>query len=155
MDSDLHHGGGQVGAEAGQSVGAAQDGVASVNMCPAVLTAEDGPLGKYGKTVQGCGAAGAHHSVGQDPVVEGDVDAVVVPVEGHRLHIDECIKKLCAPHPGVGAAVQDALGTGGQVDPEILDAVLIPAGVGDLSGVDGHGLPQVAGITAQDVVTLL
>ena len=123
-------------------------------MGPTVLTAEHRPLGKYRQAVKGGGPRLADGGIGQDPVVEGDVDAVVIPVKGHRLHIDIGMQQLGAPHPGPGAAVQQGLGAFGQIDPQILDAVLIPAGVGDLPGVNGHGLVEILGIAAQGVLAL-
>lgn len=86
MGSDLHHGGGQVGGgKDGFQLG--QGGGAGEYVGTAVLAAEHRPLGEGGKTGQGCGTTGADYSVGQHPVVKGDVHAVVVPVKGHGLHI--------------------------------------------------------------------
>ena len=88
-------------------------GVTAVDVGTAVFPAEDGPLGENRKAVQGGGPGAAHHSIGENPVVEGHVDAVVIPVKGHGLHIDIGGQKLCAADPGVGAAVQNGLGAGG------------------------------------------
>ena len=85
MGSDLHHCSGQVGEEGGRAVVLAQAGVASVNMCPVVFAAENGPFGEDGKPIQGRGTGAADHGIGQDPVVEGQIDAVMIPVKSHRL----------------------------------------------------------------------
>jgi hypothetical protein len=69
----------------------------------------------------------------------------MVPVKGHRLHIDVGVQQLRAANLGAGGGVQNRLGTGGQIDPQVLDAVLIPAAVCDLSGVDGERFTQVFG----------
>ena len=112
-------------------------------------------LGEYRKAAQRCGTAGAHHRVRQNAVVEGDVDTVVIPVKGDRLHIDVGVQKLRAAYPHVGGVVERLLGTGGEIDPQVFHAVLIPAGVGYLPCVNGHGLTQILRIAAQDVRTLL
>ena len=135
-------------------VGAAQTGIAAEDVGPAVLAAQDGPLAEYSQSVEGRGTAGAYHRVRQHTVVESDVNAVVVPVKGDRLHIDVGVNQLRAADPDIGA-VQKLLRTAGQVAPEIFNAVLVTAGVGDLSRVDGHGLTQIAGIAAQSVLALV
>ena len=61
-------------------------------MGAAVFAAEDRPLGDDGQTADGGAAAGSGEGIGQDPVIECDVDAVVAAVEGHRLH--ECLVRL-------------------------------------------------------------
>ena len=109
----VHYGGGKVGTGAGGAVGGAEAGVAAVDVGAAVLAAEDGPFGEYGQTVQCGGAAGAYHRVGENPVVEGDIDAVMVAVESHGLHINISGQQLRAAHPGVGGSVQNCLGTCG------------------------------------------
>lgn len=113
VGSDFHHSGGEIGADAGQTVGAADYGVAAVDVGPAVFAAEDCPLGEGGKAVQTGGASGSYHGVGQDLIVESDVDTEVVPVKGHRFHINICVQQFGTADPGVGAGVQNGLGTGG------------------------------------------
>ena len=141
--SDLHHRGGVIGADPGKAVRAVQAGAAGIDMCPAVLAAEYRPLGEHSKALEGHGPVDPDGGIRQDSVVEGQVDAVMIPVKGHRLHIYIGIQQVCAAHLGTGAAVQNLLRTGGQIDPQILDAVLIPTAVGDLLCVDGKRLPQV------------
>lgn len=111
--SDLHHGSGEIGEEGGGAVEAAQAGIAAVDMCPAVFPAEHCPFAEYGQTLQRSGAVAARHRIGQDSVVEGKVDAVVVPVKGHGLHINIGGDKLGAPDPGVAGGIQNGLGAGG------------------------------------------
>lgn len=113
VGSDLHHGGGAVGAAAGLAVGAADPGVAAENMCPAVLAAQNGPLVEDRRAAQCHGTVAAHNGIGQDLIVEGDVDAVMVPVEGHRLHFDIRIDQLRAARLHAGGGVQNGLGTFG------------------------------------------
>ena len=150
----LHHSGGTVGAGQGQTVGAAQTGVAAENVGVAVLAAEDGPFGEHGHTVQCCRPGGSYGGIGQDSVEEGHVDAVMVPVKGHRLHINVGVDQIGAADPGVGGGVQDTLGAFGQIDPQVLDAVLIPTAVGDLPGVNGNGLLQILGSAVQRLLTM-
>ena len=111
--SDLHHGSGTVGAAAGPAVAGSDAGIAAEDMGPAVLTAEDGPFAEYSQTVQRCGAAVAHSGISQDLIVEGDVDTVVVPVKGHRLHLNVRMQQLRAADLCPGGRVQDLLGPGG------------------------------------------
>ena len=110
---DLHYGGRQIGEEGGGTVVGTQAGAAAVDVGTAVFTAENGPFREDGKAVQRGGAGVAHHGIGQHPVVEGQVDAVMAAVEGHGLHIDIGSDELCAPDPGVGGGVQKGLGAGG------------------------------------------
>ena len=109
----VHYGGGKVGTGAGGAVGGAEAGVAAVDVGAAVLAAQNRSFGEYRQAVQRRGAAGAHHRVCQNPVVEGDIDAVMVAVESHGLHINISGQQLRAAHPGVGGGVQKRLGAGG------------------------------------------
>ena len=153
--SDLHHGGGTVCVLAGEAVCAADDGAAAENMCPAVFPAEDGPLGEDRETAQGCGTVVTDGGICQNAVIECNIDTIVIAIESHRLYFDTCVEKLSAPYFGTGTGIQNGLGAGGQIDPQIFNAVFIPAGVGDFAGVDGHGLLKVIGIAAQGVQTLI
>ena len=152
--SDLHHGGGAVGGVDGTAVGGSQTGVGGEDVGPAVLAAEDGPLGEDGEAAEGGGHGGAGHGVGQDLIVEGHIDAVVVAVKGHGLHINVGVQEPGGADLDPGGAVQDLLGRTREPDPQVLDAVLVTAGIGDLSRVDGHGLPQIVGPAAQGVHAL-
>ena len=133
--SDLHHRGGPVGAIPAGAVRTAKPGVAGVDVGAALLAAEDCPLGEHRKAVKCCRPAGAYCGIRQDPVIECNIDAVMLPVESHLLHLNIGIKQLCLADFCPAGSIQNFLGTSGQVDPQILDAVLIPAAVGDLSGV--------------------
>lgn len=82
----LHHSGRQIGKEGGGTVETTQAGVAAVDMCPAVFSAEDCPLAEYRQTLQGVRSVAARHSIGQDPVIEGQIDTVMVSVKGNRFH---------------------------------------------------------------------
>ena len=124
-------------------------------MGPAVLTAENCPLGKYRQAVQADRSGAANGGIGQDPIVEGHVDAVVIPVESHRLHIHVSIQKIRTADLDPGTAVQHRLGTPGQIDPQVFDAVFIPAAVGDLSGVDGKRLAQVFTAALQTALAIV
>lgn len=132
-----------------------QTGIAGVNVGTAVFPAEDGPFGKDRKAIQRSGPGDADYGISKDPVVEGHIDAVMIPVEGYGLHIYICIEQFRAADPGVGAGIQKRLGAGGQIDPQILDAVLVTAGIGDLAGMDGHGLAQLLRVAAQGVQGLI
>jgi len=64
----------------------------------------------------------------------------MVAVEGYGLYIYITAQQLCLADPDVGGVVQDLLGAPGQVDPQVLNTILIPTGVGDLACMDGHRL---------------
>jgi hypothetical protein len=78
----------------------------------------------------------------------------MVPVKGHRLYIYISIKQLCAPDLGPGAFVQHILGASGEINPQILDTILIPAGVRDLLGMDGQGAAQILGSAFHGIMTV-
>lgn len=82
---NLHHGGGNIGTVAADAVGFMQTGVAGEDVSRAVFAAEHRPFGKHGQTVQSGGAGRADGGIGKNPVVECDINAVVVPVKGYRL----------------------------------------------------------------------
>ena len=155
VGSSLYHGGRPVGQIPGNGVGGAGPQIAAVDMGADLLAAEHHPLGKDRQAAEGGGPVGADDGIGQNAVEERDVDAVVVAVKGHGLYVYVCAHEFRAADPGAGGAVQDPLGAGGQVDGQVLDAVLIPAGIGDFAGVDRHGLPQLVGIAAQGVGALI
>ena len=138
----------------GAAVGGSQAGVGGEDVGPAVLTAEHRPLGEHRQAAEGGGHGRARHGVGQDLIVEGHVDAVVVAVKGHGLHIDVGVQEPGGADLHPGGAVQELLGRPREPDPQVFDAVLVTAGVRDLSGVDGHGLPQVVGHAPQGVQAL-
>ena len=140
VGSDLHNGGGAVGGEPGQAVRPVDAGVAGEDVGPAVLSAEHSPLGKGGQTAQRHRPGGADGGIGQDPVEEGDVHTVVMPVKGYRLHINVGIHQLGLADPDIRSSIQKLLRGAGQINSQILDAILVAAGIGDFSHVNGHGV---------------
>ena len=112
MGSDLHHSGGAVGGYGGAVYAGAVD-AAGENMGPAVLTAENGPLGEYGKTVQWGRAAGGGNALSQNPVVEGDIDAIMMAIEGNGFYTDVGVDQFGAAYPDIGGGIQQLLGAGG------------------------------------------
>ena len=113
VGSDLHHSGGQVGTVAAQAVGTADDGITAEDMGPAVFAAQHCPLGESCQPIQAGGPSGPDHRVSDHLIIKGDVDAVVVVIKSHRLHIDVCVKKGSTADPGTGAGIQNGLGSGG------------------------------------------
>ena len=138
-----------------QTVGAADAGIAGEDPCSALFPAKHRPLGEYRQAVEGCRAASAYGGICQDPIVEGCIDTVVIPVEGHRLHINVSVKQFRTADLGSGCGVQKGLGACGQIDPQILDAILIPAAVCDLSGVDGEGTAQILRSALQGALAII
>lgn len=120
----------------------------------AVFPAEYGTFGEHRKPIECSRPRHPNHSIRQHPVVEGDVDAIVIAVKGDGLHIDVTIQKFCTAHPGIGTGIQQSLRTCGEKDPQVFNAVFIPAGIGDFSCADGHGLTQILGIAAQGIQRL-
>ena len=116
--SDLYHGGRTIGGRERAAVGFSDAGVAGENVGAAVLAAEHRPFGEYRETAQCRGTAGADHRVRQNAVVEGDVDTVVIPVKGDRLHIDVGVQKLGTAYPHVGGTVHRLLGADSEIDPQ-------------------------------------
>ena len=84
----LHNGGRPVGSAQGAPIRVAQRGIAAEDMGTAVFPAENGTLAEYSQSIEGCGAAGTHYRVRQHPVVEGNVNAVVIAVKGNGCDID-------------------------------------------------------------------
>lgn len=109
----FYYSGGAIGIAACGAVRCAKTGVTAEYMRSAVFATEDSPFGEYGQTIQCCRAGIANGTVGQNPVVEGDINAVVVAVEGYRLDIDICVQKLCTTDPGTGTGIQQSLRTFG------------------------------------------
>ena len=64
-------------------------------------------------------------------------------MEGDRRDLQRHVQQLGIARACTGGAVQCALGLPGQIDAEILDAVLVAEGVCDLCGMDTDGLPDV------------
>ena len=62
-----------------------KDGIAGEDLGTAVFSAEDGPLGEDRQAAEGGGFGSAHNGVRQNPIVECDVNAVMVAVERYRL----------------------------------------------------------------------
>ena len=65
---------------------------------------------------------------------------------GDCLHINVSVDQLRTANPDVGGAVQKLLRAAGQIYPQVFDAVLVAAGVGDLADVNRHGLVRIAGV---------
>ena len=82
---DLHHGGGTFCGVSGQTVQVTDAGIAGKHMGSTVLTAQNHPLGEHRQAVKGNRSGAAGGGIRQNPVEEGHIDAVVVPVKGHRL----------------------------------------------------------------------
>ena len=118
-----------------------------------VFAAEDGAFGKQRQAADGGGAAGGYGGVRQDLVEKGQIDGIVVRVEGHRGDVDGGIDQLRRAHLRHPRSIQHRLGFPGQIDPQILDAVLIPAGIGNLLGMDGKGAAQLLRPAPQGVMT--
>ena len=106
---DLHHRGGEIGQNLGVAVACADPGVTAEDVGAAVLAAQNGPLGKDGQTADGGAAAVAAGGISQNPVIEGDIDAVMMAVERNWLYFDGSIEKLCAADLGAAGIVQNCL----------------------------------------------
>jgi hypothetical protein len=90
----------------------------------------------------------AHRAICQNPVIEGSVYTIVIAIKGHRLYIYISIQQFRAPDLCPGTFVQNVLRASCEVNPQVFDTVLIPAAVGNLSGVNGKGLLQIFDVAA-------
>ena len=124
-------------------------------MGPAVFAAEDCPLGERGQTVKSGGAAATDYCIGQDPVVEGYIDTVVIPVESHGFNINVNIEKFSTADPGAGGVIQQALRAFREIDPQIFNAIFIPAAICDLPCMNGQCFPQLLNIAVFALGALL
>jgi hypothetical protein len=77
----------------------------------------------------------------------------MVPVKSHRFHINVGVQQFGATDSYTGCGIQRALGAFCQKDAKILNTVLIPAAVGDFSGVDGEGVPGAVGLLVYVLTT--
>lgn len=107
--SDLHHSCGEIGQYLGIAVAGADPGVTAEDMGAAVLTAENGPFGEDSQTTDGGTAAVPGCGICQNPVIKGDVDAVMMAIEGHRLYFNGGIEQFRAADLGAAGAVQNCL----------------------------------------------
>ena len=110
---NFHYSSGVIGLQQGRAVEGAWSGGAAVDVGAAVFAAEHGPFGEYGQTVEHGGAIVADHSIGQNPVVKRQIDAVMAAVEGYRCNVDIGCDQFRAADTGVGGTVQNGLGAGG------------------------------------------
>ena len=110
---NFHNGCGAIGLVPGRAVKLTQAGIAAVDVCPAVLAAENGTLGKHCQAVKGGRTGIANDGVCQDPVVEGDINTIVIAVKGHRLHFNIGKQQFRTPNPCAGSRIQQRLGPSG------------------------------------------
>ena len=101
-----------------------------------MTSVEDHPFGKDGDAGDGGGTGAAQNGIADDPVVEGQIDGVEACLVVQRLHTDVGEQQLSAAGLDIGGIVQSRLGLLGQIDPQVLHAVLIQAAIGDLAGMD-------------------
>ena len=114
---------------------------------PAFTAKEHGPFAEYRQAADLDGTGSAHKGVGGDAVKIPHIHGIESPVKGDRLHIDVRVQQLGGSGLDGLSPVDHLLGTTGGVNAQILDAVLIPARVKDLSCVYAHGLPDTAIVT--------
>ena len=109
----------------------------------AILSAQDNAFRENRKTVKGRRTATGHQCISKNSIVEGHIYAVAVAVKSHRLHINVGTQQVCTAHLGTGSTVQHRLRITGQVDTQILNAILIPTAVCNLLCMDGQRLIQI------------
>ena len=107
--SDLHYGCGEIGQYLCIAVAGTDAGVTAEDMGAAILTAENGPLGKDCQTADGGAAAVPGCGICQNPVIKGDIDAVMVAIEGHGLYFNGGIEQFRAADLGAAGIVQNRL----------------------------------------------
>ena len=72
----------------------------------------------------------------------GDVNGVVALVEGDGLDVHLGVQQLGALGPDAEGVVYVGLGPDGGVNPEVFDAVFVPARIKNFLGVDADGFPD-------------
>ena len=87
--------------------------VAAVDVCMAVFSTQDGPFGEDCQAVERGGAITAHNGIGQYPVIESQVDAIMAAVESHGLYVDISCDQFSTADSDIDSGIQDFLGTGG------------------------------------------
>jgi hypothetical protein len=112
-------------------------------MSRTVFTAKHSTLGKYRQTVKSGRSGASYGGIGKNTVVEGDINTVMMTVESYRLHINIGVEQIRTAYPCPSGRVQYALGAFGEIDSQILNAILIPTAISDFSGVNGKGLLQI------------
>ena len=141
--SDLHHSSGTVGIVAREAVRCAEAGITAEDVGAAVFPAEDSPFGEYGKAAQRSRAVVADGGIGQNLVVECNVDAIMIAIKCHGFYFDSGVQKLRTAHLCAGTGIQNGLRTGGQIDPQVFNPVLVAAGFCNFASVNGHRLFEV------------
>lgn len=117
--------------------------VTAVYMGLGILTAEYYLFGEYRKAVKGGRSAALDYGIYQNTVVEGDIDAVAAPVKGYILNFHGRMEQLCTANMHRSGIFQNGLASGGQVNSQVFDTILIPAGICDLLYMDRHGFPDI------------
>ena len=98
---------------------------AAENFCRALAAVENDPLGEHGKPADGRRTERSGQSVADDAVVEGQIDRVIAPLVGEGFQLDIGEQELGAAGLGAGRGIERSLRRSGQIDTEILNAVLI------------------------------
>ncbi len=141
---DLHQGVGRCGLHETLTVEAVHNGLAAEGPGGAFTAAENDPLGEHRQAADGAGTSAADDGIHQNAVIISNVHRIVPRVELGRLHIEGDIQQLGTAGLDIGGLLQNGLGILGQEHPQILNAVLIDAGVTDFFGVDANGLTDAA-----------
>ena len=142
----FHHRGGQVGLHDVLLIHGARSGLGGEHLGAALAAEEDDPLVEHAQAADLDGTGGAHKGVGGDAVEVADVHGEEAPVEADGLHVDVHIEQLSLAGADGHSPVNGALGALGGVEAQILDTVLIPAGVEDFLGMDTDGLADTGGV---------
>ena len=142
----LHHGGGQVGTHAAGDIQLVNDRVGGKDLGAALAAEQDAALVEHAQALgpDATGRSGTHlqgHAV-EKPHVNG----VESPVEGHRLHIGVNVQQLRRAAPNHLASGQQLHGRCRGIEPQVLHAVLVAAGIEDLPCMDTNGLANTAQI---------
>ena len=138
----LHHRNRQIGAHTSRYIQLIQHRVGGEYLGVPLAAEQNAPLVEHAQTLHLSVPRRPGADLQRHPVVEPHIHGVEPPVEGHRLYIGVNIQQLrraALEHLG---AVQHLLGRRRGIEPQILYAVLIPAGVKYLSCMDAHGFPD-------------
>lgn len=141
----LHHGYRLVGLGQIMEIGAVGH-IGGEGLGAALAAKEDDPLVEDGQTGDLHRPGGAHEGVGGNAVEVAHVHGVEALVEADGIHVGGDVQQFSAAGLYIAGPVQGTLGALGEIDPKILDTVLVTAGVHDFLGVYAYGLTDAGGI---------
>ena len=142
----LHHGDGRVGPLHHLGIRLSGPHLGGEDLGVPLAAEQDGPLVKDAQALHRHRHRAAEIGLERHMVEEAHIHGVEAPVEADRLHIHIDVQQLGAAALHGQGAVDDVHTLQLGVKPQVLDAVLIAAGIKNLPGMDANRLPDAAGV---------